>query len=136
MYGNIALALEGVGTTDSPGYGLDYGPASNSERTSWKGVRCVRDIPVPNDKKEGTKATTYNTESGDSYAMIDFANLPNGIAGTKEMYYYNSGYWSSSQGLSKGEAVWGAFDNNYSVCMQHYGSMTSKYRLRCIKDIP
>lgn len=315
-YGNMALAFES-GTTSSPGYGLDYGPGSNSSKTSWKGVRCVRDIPVPNEKKEGTKATTYTTESGDSYAMIDLTNLPNGIAdrttpegkeeiyeeldlysystkgelydegapqadaskplgkkvvrmiknqstnvlskpalagtfcsrkfivsptdvyndgdvnsntkseilkdandtpransntmtwaeangrlntansqgindvsqamltgcyaykgkngtdepgswrtpniqemsmiwifahdlvksttitgfklpalGTKELYYYDSGYWSSSQGLSVGEAAWGGFDKNYSISLERRGGMTSKHKLRCIKDIP
>ena len=316
MYGNMALALENDAFY-SNGYELDYGAGGNTSKTSWKVVRCVRDIPVPNDKKEGTKATTYTTESGDSYVMIDLTNLPYGIAdrntpegkeeiyeeldlysystkgelydegapqadaskplgkkvirmikntstnkiskpalagtfcsrkfivsptdvyndgdvisnsnseilkdangtpransitmtcaeangrlntansqgidvvsqamltgcyayrgknGTdepgswrtpniqemsmiwifahdlvnfstttgfeqlfldkKEMYYYDAGYWSSSLGPYKGNAAWGALDKNYSTNLERDRNMTTKYRVRCIKDIP
>ena len=54
----------------------------------------------------------------------------------KEMYYYDAGYWSSSLGPYKGNAAWGALDKNYSTNLERDRNMTTKYRVRCIKDIP
>ena len=74
-----ALALERNATL-ATGWMMEGGGwySSNTGKNSWKWVRCVRDIPVPPERKTGTKVTTY-IDNGDTYALIDLSTLPYGI---------------------------------------------------------
>lgn len=71
-----ALALERNATL-ATGWMMEGGGwySSNTGKNSWKWVRCVRDIPVPPERKTGTKVTTY-IDNGDTYALIDLSTLP------------------------------------------------------------
>ena len=108
---SMALALESDATT-APGWSPFYGTgwtSSNTGKNDWKEIRCVRDIPVPTERKTGTKVTTY-TDGGDSYAMIDLTNLPYGIAdrttteGKKELYEELDLYSYSTTGKEYSES--------------------------------
>lgn len=108
---SMALALESDATT-TPGWSPFYGTgwtSSNTGKNDWKEIRCVRDIPVPTERKTGTKVTTY-TDGGDSYAMIDLTNLPYGIAdrttteGKKELYEELDLYSYSTTGKEYSES--------------------------------
>lgn len=77
--------------------------SSNTGKNSWKWVRCVRDIPVPPERKTGTKVTTY-IDNGDTYALIDLSTLPYGITdrttaeGKTELYEELDLYSYSTKG--------------------------------------
>lgn len=99
-----ALALE-RSATDATGWIMEGGGwySSNIGKNAWKRVRCVRDIPVPPERKAGTKVTTY-TDNGDSYALIDLSTLPYGITdrttaeGKTELYEELDLYSYSTKG--------------------------------------
>ena len=110
-YNSLALALESDATT-APGWSFTYGTgwtSSNTSKNLSKAIRCVRDIPVPTERKTGTKVTTY-TDGGDSYGMIDLTNLPYGIAdrttteGKKELYEELDLYSYSTTGKEYNES--------------------------------
>ena len=99
-----ALALERNATL-ATGWMMEGGGwySSNTGKNSWKWVRCVRDIPVPPERKTGTKVTTY-TDNGDIYALIDLSTLPYGITdrttaeGKTELYEELDLYSYSTKG--------------------------------------
>ena len=99
-----ALALERNATL-ATGWMMEGGGwySSNTGKNSWKWVRCVRDIPVPPERKAGTKVTTY-TDNGDIYALIDLSTLPYGITdrttaeGKTELYEELDLYSYSTKG--------------------------------------
>lgn len=99
-----ALALERNATL-ATGWMMEGGGwySSNTGKNSWKWVRCVRDIPVPPERKAGTKVTTY-TDNGDIYALIDLSTLPYGITdrttaeGKNELYEELDLYSYSTKG--------------------------------------
>ena len=99
-----ALALE-EDATDAPGWTMEGGGwySSNTGKNGWKRVRCVRDIPVPPERKAGTKVTTY-TDNGDIYTLIDLSTLPYGITdrttaeGKTELYEELDLYSYSTKG--------------------------------------
>lgn len=86
--GNI-LIPDNMGTaneqdkTEAPGSSQGSGTGWKSSNTGkgngWKLPRCVRDITVSDQEKQGTKATVYTETNGTTYAMIDISNLENGI---------------------------------------------------------
>ncbi len=88
----IALAQE-RNKTSATGCSVVSGgwTSGNGDKTDWKPVRCVRDIPVPAERKTGTKVTTY-TDGEDKYAMVDLTTLPYGTTdrttaeGKQELY--------------------------------------------------
>lgn len=99
-----ALALERNATL-ATGWMMEGGGwySSNTGKNSWKWVRCVRDIPVPPERKTGTKVTTY-IDNGDTYALIDLSTLPYGITdrttaeGKTELYEELDLYSYSTKG--------------------------------------
>lgn len=99
-----ALALERNATL-AIGWMMEGGGwySSNTGKNSWKWVRCVRDIPVPPERKTGTKVTTY-IDNGDTYALIDLSTLPYGITdrttaeGKTELYEELDLYSYSTKG--------------------------------------
>ncbi|MCU4241684.1 DUF4906 domain-containing protein [Bacteroides xylanisolvens] len=99
-----ALALERNATL-ATGWMMEGGGwySSNTGKNSWKLVRCVRDIPVPPERKTGTKVTTY-IDNGDTYALIDLSTLPYGITdrttaeGKTELYEELDLYSYSTKG--------------------------------------
>ena len=99
-----ALASERTATY-APGWMMEGGGwySSNTGKNSWKWVRCVRDIPVPPERKTGTKVTTY-IDNGDTYALIDLSTLPYGITdrttaeGKTELYEELDLYSYSTKG--------------------------------------
>lgn len=99
-----ALALERNATL-ATGWMMEGGGwySSNTGKNGWKWVRCVRDIPVPPERKAGTKVTTY-TDNGDIYALIDLSTLPYGITdrttaeGKAELYEELDLYSYSTKG--------------------------------------
>ena len=99
-----ALALERNATL-ATGWMMEGGGwySSNTGKNSWKRVRCVRDIPVPPERKTGTKVTTY-IDNGDTYALIDLSTLPYGITdrttaeGKTELYEELDLYSYSTKG--------------------------------------
>ena len=99
-----ALALERNATL-ATGWMMEGGGwySSNTGKNSWKWVRCVRDIPVPPERKAGTKVTTY-IDNGDTYALIDLSTLPYGITdrttaeGKTELYEELDLYSYSTKG--------------------------------------
>ena len=99
-----ALALERNATL-ATGWMMEGGGwySSNTGKYSWKWVRCVRDIPVPPERKTGTKVTTY-IDNGDTYALIDLSTLPYGITdrttaeGKTELYEELDLYSYSTKG--------------------------------------
>ena len=99
-----ALALERNATL-AIGWMMEGGGwySSNTGKNSWKWVRCVRDIPVPPERKTGTKVTTY-IDNGDTYALIDLSTLPYGITdrttaeGKTELYEELDLYSYSTEG--------------------------------------
>ena len=99
-----ALASERTATY-APGWMMEGGGwySSNTGKNSWKLVRCVRDIPVPPERKTGTKVTTY-IDNGDTYALIDLSTLPYGITdrttaeGKTELYEELDLYSYSTKG--------------------------------------
>lgn len=99
-----ALALERNATL-ATGWMMEGGGwySSNTGKNSWKWVRCVRDIPVPPERKTGTKVTTY-IDNGDTYALIDLSTLPYGITdrttaeGKTELYEELALYSYSTKG--------------------------------------
>lgn len=99
-----ALALERNATL-ATGWMMEGGGwySSNTDKNSWKWVRCVRDIPVPPERKTGTKVTTY-IDNGDTYALIDLSTLPYGITdrttaeGKTELYEELDLYSYSTKG--------------------------------------
>ena len=99
-----ALALE-RSATDATGWTMEGGGwySSNTGKNGWKRVRCVRDIPVPPERKTGTKVTTY-IDNGDTYALIDLSTLPYGITdrttveGKNELYEELDLYSYSTKG--------------------------------------
>lgn len=99
-----ALALERNATL-ATGWMMEGGGwySSNTGKNSWKWVRCVRDIPVPPERKTGTKVTTY-IDNGDIYALIDLSTLPYGITdrttaeGKTELYEELDLYSYSTEG--------------------------------------
>lgn len=99
-----ALALE-RNVTLATGWMMEGGGwySSNTGKNSWKWVRCVRDIPVPPERKTGTKVTTY-IDNGDTYALIDLSTLPYGITdrttaeGKTELYEELDLYSYSTKG--------------------------------------
>lgn len=99
-----ALALERNATL-ATGWMMGGGGwySSNTGKNSWKWVRCVRDIPVPPERKTGTKVTTY-IDNGDTYALIDLSTLPYGITdrttaeGKTELYEELDLYSYSTKG--------------------------------------
>ena len=99
-----ALALERNATL-ATGLMMEGGGwySSNTGKNSWKWVRCVRDIPVPPERKTGTKVTTY-IDNGDTYALIDLSTLPYGITdrttaeGKTELYEELDLYSYSTKG--------------------------------------
>ena len=99
-----ALALERNATL-ATGWMMEGGGwySSNTGKNSWKWVRCVRDIPVPPERKTGTKVTT-NIDNGDTYALIDLSTLPYGITdrttaeGKTELYEELDLYSYSTKG--------------------------------------
>lgn len=99
-----ALALERNATL-ATGWMMEGGGwySSNTGKNSWKWVRCVRDIPVPPERKTGTKVTTY-IDNGDTYALIDLSTLPYGITdrttaeGKNELYEELDLYSYSTKG--------------------------------------
>ena len=99
-----ALALERNATL-ATGWVMEGGGwySSNTGKNSWKWVRCVRDIPVPPERKTGTKVTTY-IDNGDTYALIDLSTLPYGITdrttaeGKTELYEELDLYSYSTKG--------------------------------------
>ena len=99
-----ALALE-RNATEATGWMMEGGGwySSNTGKNSWKWVRCVRDIPVPPERKTGTKVTTY-IDNGDTYALIDLSTLPYGITdrttaeGKTELYEELDLYSYSTKG--------------------------------------
>lgn len=99
-----ALALERNATL-ATGWMMEGGGwySSNTGKNSWKWVRCVRDIPVPPERKTGTKVTTY-IDNGDTYALIDLSTLPYGITdrttaeGKTELYEELNLYSYSTKG--------------------------------------
>lgn len=100
----MALALE-TNISTAPGWDINHCGwfSSNQSKTGLKYSRCVRDIPVPDERKTGTKATIY-TDGGDSYAMIDLTNLPYGSTdrttteGRNELYEMLDLYSYSTEG--------------------------------------
>lgn len=84
--------------------GAGWQPFSTG-KTAAKAARCVRNIPVSDKRKEGTKVTTYTTDKGDTYVMIDISNLPNGVTdrstpeGTSEIYEELDLYSYSTTGI-------------------------------------
>lgn len=107
----ISLAQE-KDQGSSSGFSNEHGGwyTSNSSKKDWKRVRCVRNIPVPAERKAGTKATTH-TDGGDKYAMIDLTTFPYGTAdrttteGKKELYEELELYSYSTTGLEYNEAA-------------------------------
>ena len=99
-----ALALERNATL-ATGWMMEGGGwySSNTGKNSWKWVRCVRNIPVPPERKTGTKVTTY-IDNGDTYALIDLSTLPYGITdrttaeGKTELYEELDLYSYSTKG--------------------------------------
>lgn len=99
-----ALALERNATL-ATGWMMEGGGwySSNTGKNSWKWVRCVRDIPVPPERKTGTKVTTH-IDNGDTYALIDLSTLPYGITdrttaeGKTELYEELDLYSYSTKG--------------------------------------
>ena len=99
-----ALASE-LNITSAPGWSIEQAgwTSANTSKDSWKRVRCVRDIPVPPERKAGTKVTTY-IDNGDTYAMIDLSTLPYGIIdrttaeGKSELYEELDLYSYSTKG--------------------------------------
>ena len=99
-----ALALERNATL-ATGWMMEGGGwySSNTGKNSWKWVHCVRDIPVPPERKTGTKVTTY-IDNGDTYALIDLSTLPYGITdrttaeGKTELYEELDLYSYSTKG--------------------------------------
>ncbi len=99
-----ALALERNATL-ATGWMMEGGGwySSNTGKNSWKWVRCVRDIPVPPERKTGTKVTT-DIDNGDTYALIDLSTLPYGITdrttaeGKTELYEELDLYSYSTKG--------------------------------------
>lgn len=99
-----ALALERNATL-ATGWMMEGGGwySSNTGKNSWKWVRCVRDIPVPPERKTGIKVTTY-IDNGDTYALIDLSTLPYGITdrttaeGKTELYEELDLYSYSTKG--------------------------------------
>ena len=99
-----ALALERNATL-ATGWMMEGGGwySSNTGKNSWKWVSCVRDIPVPPERKTGTKVTTY-IDNGDTYALIDLSTLPYGITdrttaeGKTELYEELDLYSYSTKG--------------------------------------
>ena len=99
-----ALALERNATL-ATGWMMEGGGwySSNTGKNSWKWVRCVRDIPVPPERKTGAKVTTY-IDNGDTYALIDLSTLPYGITdrttaeGKTELYEELDLYSYSTKG--------------------------------------
>ena len=99
-----ALALERNATL-ATGWMMEGGGwySSTTGKNSWKWVRCVRDIPVPPERKTGTKVTTY-IDNGDTYALIDLSTLPYGITdrttaeGKTELYEELDLYSYSTKG--------------------------------------
>lgn len=99
-----ALALERNATL-ATGWMMEGGGwySSNTGKNDWKRVRCVRDIPVPPERKTGTKVTTY-IDNGDTYALIDLSTLPYGITdrttaeGKTELYEELDLYSYSTEG--------------------------------------
>lgn len=89
----MVLALE-TNISNSPGFGFNRAgwTSSNIDKIYTKNLRCVRNIPATDDMKKGTKATTYTTVEGDTYAMIDLSNLPRGIADKTTTTQINSIY--------------------------------------------
>jgi len=106
----IALAQEKDITT-ATGCGVIHGGwfSSNTGKNQWKRVRCVRDIPVPAERKAGTKVITY-TDGGDKYVMVDLTTLPYGTTdrttaeGKQELYEDLDLYSYSTTGTEYNES--------------------------------
>ena len=107
----MALALENS-ETSATGFSIVHGGwySSNTGKNDWKRVRCVRDIPVPDKRKTGTKVTTY-TDGGEKYVMIDLTTLPYGITdrttmeGKSEIYEELDLYSYSTTGVEYNETA-------------------------------